>query len=306
VRTKSPVAATAIVGALAFVLAGPEAHAQRHRRHHHGTTGTTDATTDTPGSGGSDTPAPATGSPAAPEPGATTPAARAAEPAETGGGGGATSRGAGSSRGSAASAAPASSASSASASATTGTSTAAAPAHTASGDSQVLVSNVINRPSYHATRANLEIFVSVSPGAWAWPWGGFVLGAGMRLGVPLTRNGPMASLNNDFRLMIGAQIYGSVTPIPYWWLNAPVTLQWNFFLSDQWSVLLEAGLTVDVFTYDLINCYDHPRLYCDRVLFHPAGAFGLRRHLTRNVAPGFPAVEFRFTYPGGVQVAFAF
>ncbi len=169
-----------------------------------------------------------------------------------------------------------------------------------------LVSNVIERPGYHRTRVEAEIFASVGPGAWAWPWGGFVLSPGLRLSFPLTRNGPHASLNNDFRLVIGGQVYFSVTPIPYWWLSAPITLQWNFFLSEQWSVLLEAGVAVDVFTYDLINCYDHPRLYCDRVYFHPAGAFGLRRHLGGSGAPGAPSISFRFTYPGGVQVALGF
>jgi hypothetical protein len=94
-----------------------------------------------------------------------------------------------------------------------------------------------------------------------WPFAIGVLFAGaaniaQAQGIPLTRNGPIANLNNDFRLMIGAQAYFSVTPIPYIWISAPVTVQWNFYLSDQWSVLLEAGLAVDVFAYDLINCYD--------------------------------------------------
>lgn len=170
----------------------------------------------------------------------------------------------------------------------------------------MLVSNVIDRVNYHSSRVEGEIFAGVGPGGWAWPWGGFVLSPGLRLAFPLTTNGPIATMNNDFRLVIGAQIYFSVTPEFYWWLSAPITLQWNFYLSNQWSVLLEAGLAVDVYTYDLINCYDHPQLYCDRVYFHPAGAFGLRRHLGSSGAPGAPSISFRFTYPGGVQVALGF
>jgi hypothetical protein len=155
-------------------------------------------------------------------------------------------------------------------------------------------------------RAELEIFAGVGPGAWAWPWGGFVLSPGMRIGVPLTANGFMANLNNDVRLMFGGQFYASVTPSPYWWVDAPVTLQWNFYLRNQWSVALEAGLAVDVFLYDFLNCYDHPQLYCDRVFFHPVAGVGLRDHFAGPTAPAFPAMTFRFMYPAGVQVALSF
>ncbi len=189
---------------------------------------------------------------------------------------------------------------------------AAAPhARPANEPSQVLLSGAINRPGYHVTRVGFEIFAGVGPGAWAWPWGGFVMSPGFRFSIPLTRNGPIEGLNNDFRLMIGAQIYFDVLNgiTPYWWLSAPVTVQWNFFLSEQWSVLLEAGLAVDVFmpipALDFLNCYNHPIYYCDRVYFHPAGALGLRRHFSSG-APGNGAVSFRFTYPAGVQVALGF
>jgi hypothetical protein len=170
----------------------------------------------------------------------------------------------------------------------------------------VLISNVIDRPGYHRTRVEGEIFGSVGPGAWAWPWGGFILSAGLRGSFPLTQNGPIARMNNDFRLIIGAQGYFSITPQLYWWVSAPITLQWNFYISEQWSVLVEAGLAVDVFVYDFLNCYDHPQLYCDRIFFHPVGAFGLRRHLGTATAPGAPSVSFRFQYPGGVQIALGF
>jgi hypothetical protein len=111
-------------------------------------------------------------------------------------------------------------------------------------------------------------------------------------------------MNNDLRLMIGAQWYVTFNSGgAYWWLSAPVTLQWNFFLSPQWSASLEAGLAVDFFVpqIDWLNCYDHPQLYCDRVAFHPAGGFGLRRHFSQQPG-GFPALNFRFAYPGGIQV----
>lgn len=178
-----------------------------------------------------------------------------------------------------------------------------APVQGGRNNQETLISGAINRPGFHATRANFEIFGGVGPGAWAWPWGGLVTTVGLRVGIPLTRNGPVAHLNNDMRLMIGAMGHASVTPDLYFWAAATLSLQWNFYLSDQWSVLLEGGLTADVFIYDYLNCYDHPRLYCDRVYFHPAGAFGLRRHLTNASFPGFPSVAFRFTYPAGVQVA---
>ncbi len=165
-----------------------------------------------------------------------------------------------------------------------------------------LLNNVINRPGLHATRPSFEFLVGVAPGAWAWPWGGIAFSPGFRLGFPLTRNGMLGNINNDMRLMVGAQWIISFNPAEYWWITAPVSLQWNFYLSEQWSVSLEAGLSVDVFVYDFLNCYDHPRRYCDRVYFHPVGGIGLRRHLSRGNVPGFPSIEFRFSYPYGIQV----
>jgi hypothetical protein len=169
------------------------------------------------------------------------------------------------------------------------------------------LSNVVRQPGLHVTRVNVEILAGVAPGAWAWPWGGLAVSPGFRVGIPLTRNGMLSNINNDMRLMIGAQWIISFNPAEYWWLTAPLSLQWNFFLSQQWSVSLEAGLSVDVFVYDFLNCYEHPRFYCDRVLFHPVGGIGLRRHLSPSAGPpGFPALEFRFSYPYGVQVGLSF
>ncbi|MFO0559172.1 MAG: hypothetical protein U0269_14245 [Polyangiales bacterium] len=160
----------------------------------------------------------------------------------------------------------------------------------------------MNRPGQHQSRPTFELFAGVAPAAWAWPWGGLAVSPGFRLGFPLTRNGMLANINNDIRLMVGAQWIISFNPAEYWWITAPLSLQWNFFLSQQWSVSLEAGLSVDVFVYDFLNCYDHPRYFCDRVFFHPVGGIGLRRHLSSNPSPGAPALEFRFSYPYGVQV----
>lgn len=169
------------------------------------------------------------------------------------------------------------------------------------------MSSTINRPGQHVTRVNGEILVTVAPGAWAWPWGGLTTSAGFRLGIPLTRNGMLSTLNNDVRLMLGAQWIISFNPAEYWWITAPLALQWNFFLSPQWSVSVEAGLSVDVFVYDFLNCYEHPRLYCDRVFFHPVGGVGIRRHFGSSAnGPGFPALEFRFSYPYGVSVGLSF
>ena len=116
----------------------------------------------------------------------------------------------------------------------------------------------------------------------------------------------LSNINNDVRLMVGAQWIIAFVPAEYWWITAPVSLQWNFYLSQQWSVSLEVGLSVDVFAYDFLNCYDHPRYFCDRVFFHPVGGIGLRRHLTSGREPGQPALEFRFMYPYGVQVGIVF
>jgi hypothetical protein len=164
------------------------------------------------------------------------------------------------------------------------------------------LSNVVNRPGFHGSRPTFEVFAGVAPAAWAWPWGGLAVSPGFRLGFPLTRNGMLSGINNDIRLMVGAQWIISFNPAEYWWITAPLSLQWNFYLSQQWSVSLEAGLSVDVFVYDFLNCYDHPRYFCDRVFFHPVGGIGLRRHLNSSGPPGTPALEFRFSYPYGVQV----
>jgi hypothetical protein len=165
------------------------------------------------------------------------------------------------------------------------------------------LSNVVNRPGFHGSRPTFEVFAGVAPAAWGVAVGRTRGFAWVSTGISLTRNGMLSGINNDIRLMVGAQWIISFNPAEYWWITAPLSLQWNFYLSQQWSVSLEAGLSVDVFVYDFLNCYDHPRYFCDRVFFSPpSAASGCVVTSTPAARPAPPRSSFASRIRTGVQV----
>jgi hypothetical protein len=66
-------------------------------------------------------------------------------------------------------------------------------------------------------------------------------GVGVRGSIPILQNGFIPSINNSVAISFGIDKdpIGSGST-----LNVPVALQWNFWLSDHWSVLGEPGIFI--------------------------------------------------------------
>jgi len=97
----------------------------------------------------------------------------------------------------------------------------------------------------------------------AYDYGGNYWGPGVRFSIPVMSPGFIKTINNSVAISFGADFVNHSgyryyrgcgnnracydyydRNSSFWALHLPVTLQWNFFLTDKWSVFGEAGLTV--------------------------------------------------------------
>lgn len=111
-------------------------------------------------------------------------------------------------------------------------------------------------------------------------YGGSGFGPGVRFSIPIVSPGFIPKLNNSVAISFGADMmrysgyryynswcrrndcyaYYNNYDSSFWSLHLPVTMQWNFFLTDKWSVFGEPGFTLRHSFYR-----DDPafRQYCD-------------------------------------------
>lgn len=109
-------------------------------------------------------------------------------------------------------------------------------------------------------------------------YGGNAWGPGVRFSIPVMSPGFIKKINDSVAISFGADFlryegyrygwcdarrcpayYNGYDP-SFWALHLPVTLQWNFWLTEKWSVFAEPGLTIRHAFYK-----DDPYLatYCD-------------------------------------------
>jgi hypothetical protein len=157
----------------------------------------------------------------------------------------------------------------------------------------------------HDHSLEVELHGILGVGGFPWPWAGFGVGPGFRLGIPIVRNGFLSRVNNDLRINFGADVFTWVFPSFYVWLTTPVVLQWNLFLASKWSLFFEAGVAIDLYPPNTI-CYDHQDGHdaCDLFGFWPVGGAGVRYHWLGDGR--FPALTFRLEYPTGLNVGVSF
>ncbi len=76
------------------------------------------------------------------------------------------------------------------------------------------------------------------------PYGyGGALGA--RFGIPIVDNGFVDTINNSVYVTLGADIYTYSDPdVPGLAVGIPITLQWSFYFTDEWSAFGEGGLNL--------------------------------------------------------------
>ncbi len=122
------------------------------------------------------------------------------------------------------------------------------------------------------------------------------VGAGVRFNFPLMDNGPIKTINNNLALGVGAELsylgYTSRWRGYYFregglYLSVPVTMQWNFFVSEHWSVFPELGVAFNH------GFYDCGRFDCNFLYVDPVAAVGARYHFNEKIA-----LTMRLGYPG--------
>lgn len=115
-------------------------------------------------------------------------------------------------------------------------------------------------------------------------------GPGVRFSIPVVENGFVSTINNSVAISFGIdwihfQGFGNET---YDEFVLPVTMQWNFWVTDNWSFFGEPGIAIDV------------RVNRDTEIF-PAGYGGARWHMTDNIN-----LVFRLGYPTSASVGISF
>ncbi len=185
--------------------------------------------------------------------------------------------------------------------ATTTAFTALATERTASAESIIRTPN----PPRYAVEIEPHLNLSMLD----WDYGGTSFGPGIRFGIPIMSPGFVPRINDSVAISFGADLVrysgytytcnaaGCYDTASFWAAYVPVTLQWNFWLTDRWSVFGEPGLTLR-HSFQDDYCGLGPGYNCrgrDRLL----GTFyvGARLHLSDALA-----LTFRAGYPNGLSV----
>ena len=108
-------------------------------------------------------------------------------------------------------------------------------------------------------RYKLEIEPHLTAQYFADTYGGHGLGPGVRFAIPIVRPGFIKKLNNSVAISFGGDFiylkpysgrYCDTTGCyeyggsGFWGIYSPVTMQWNFWLTDKWSVFGEPGVVL--------------------------------------------------------------
>ena len=126
-------------------------------------------------------------------------------------------------------------------------------------------------------------------------------GAGFRASIPIVRNGFVPSINNSVAICFGMDfarygrgdycVDGERLPdcdrrraAGFNEFYFPVVLQWNFFLSRNWSVFGEPGVALNY------HAWDGPRaLDIDPFIFFLGGRYHFSDKVTLTMRIGYPA-----------------
>ena len=167
----------------------------------------------------------------------------------------------------------------------------------------VRADDTIKRPGDHPMYA-----VELEPhGVFGWggPYGtDGGLGVGGRVSITVVQNGFIPTINNSIAVSFGLDwvhysgCYGAFNCSADY-VEFPVTMQWNFFVSQRWSVFGEPGIYI--FHGWLSSCfyYNDTHVSCPaapvETSVYPAFYVGARYHFSDKAAltmrVGFPAVS---------------
>ncbi len=158
-------------------------------------------------------------------------------------------------------------------------------------------------------------------------YGGNAWGPGVRFSIPIMSPGFIKKINNSVAISFGADMmrhsgyrnygywcgkgnnacsnyYGNYDS-SFWALHLPVTMQWNFWLTDKWSVFGEPGLTIRHAMYrddpycvaNNLNC----SYYGNKTNVYFTFFVGGRFHFTENIA-----LTMRLGHPIDASIGLSF
>jgi hypothetical protein len=140
-------------------------------------------------------------------------------------------------------------------------------------------------------------------------YSGFGFGPGIRFSIPVMSPGFVKTINDSIAISFGldlihydgyAYYYGcgrfglcTYNYGTFWSAYFPVVMQWNFWLTDKWSVFGEPGFAFRHSFYS--DTYCAPGVYCpSHDDFYPAffvgGRFAVGGHLTLTMRLGYPTL----------------
>lgn len=170
-----------------------------------------------------------------------------------------------------------------------------------------------NPPKY-----SVEIEPHLNINFFDWDYYGTSFGPGFRIGIPIAGPAFVKSINDSIAITFGADLmhydvhtydcFGGGCPArfydtpSFWALYFPVAMQWNFWLTDKWSVFGEPGFAIRHAFYPDNYCPDPGAFGCrdsTRLLF--AFYAGARWHFADTVA-----LTMRVGYPTGFSIGVSF
>jgi len=161
--------------------------------------------------------------------------------------------------------------------------------------------DTIRHPGEHSIyMVEIEPHLELAYGDWtAGVLGGTGYGAGARFTFPIVKNGFVPSINNTAAIGVGIDFLHFPCGFDGYncslnSLSFPVVLQWNFYVTKQWSVFGEPGLFLyhQFFDYSNVGCTG---LGCPSVTttsLLPAFWVGARYHINDRLS-----VTMRVGYP---------
>jgi hypothetical protein len=119
------------------------------------------------------------------------------------------------------------------------------------------------------------------------------LGLGVRLDIPIVSSGLIDGIDDDLSITVGAEVmYIYYSMFEGVGVYPVLALQWNFYLSESWSIFPEIGVTL---------LFSKNREVWFETFIAPHAMFGVRWHFSeRN------AIFVRAGWPAGVQLGVTF
>ncbi len=124
------------------------------------------------------------------------------------------------------------------------------------------------------------------------------LGAGIRINFPVLKQGFINDLNNSVAINLGADFLNwTASDYNVTGVVVPVMLQWNFYLTRDWSLFAEGGVAFQ-------NWFSRRASGDDQTFFFwPGMSLGGRYYLN---SANYPALVMRIGYPSGLTLGISF